>query len=234
MKTEIKCNCGQNQFCRECASQKGIDQSVVDVFEKSQSTTPSHSEETTATKWGYNRVNPATCRIVSPDRTVELIGNFEVKEAKAVCDHINNSYHQLKSENEELKEWKRQQLLVWGKVDDFVRPTCQWGDSVSDEALKRLKEYDELKSENERLKKTHRADNLYNGILKADNFKLQSDNEAKEKRIKELEALIVKCRPYIADQNADNFSDPSAGIFQDNELIEVAKQVEIIYQSTSK
>lgn len=50
--------------------------------------------------------------------------------------------------------------------------------------------YATLKAENERLKKTHRADNLYNKILKADNFKLQSDNEAKDKRIEELEALL--------------------------------------------
>ena len=40
-------------------------------------------------KWGYNRVNPACVRIVSPDRKQEFFFSGEVKDAIKMCDLLN-------------------------------------------------------------------------------------------------------------------------------------------------
>ncbi len=49
----------------------------------------------------------------------------------------------LRKENEELRQWKKEMLLVWDPVDEYVRPKTKLGESVSDTALQMLKQRDE-------------------------------------------------------------------------------------------
>ncbi len=59
---------------------------------------------------------------------------------------------QLEREVIQLREWKRQQLLVeswWKEIDDFIRnhKDSMLGDSVANNAIKFLKERDTIKTE---------------------------------------------------------------------------------------
>lgn len=59
--------------------------------------------------------------------------------------HTDLATKTLQEENRQLLEWKRQQLEVWGPVDDWGQKNVELGKSIQSEVLKTLEDYQQLK-----------------------------------------------------------------------------------------
>lgn len=139
---------------------------------------------------------------------------------------IQTDYDQLR----ELKEWKRQQMLVWDKVDEHIRnhPEVQIGQSISDIALKFLKEREELRAYKEEiensfkfvmdercsknevhctcvpfLKSKIKELQKNNSFLETDNKRLASQGHVTSRKITNKNEIIIGLQKQIAAQEEE-------------------------------
>lgn len=86
---------------------------------------------------------------------VQLAERIMDSFAEQKCKPLLSTVKRLQEENERLKAWKESEMSVWRPLLDYFHnedKLITLGKSISEEALRRSKEYVRLQEENEQLK----------------------------------------------------------------------------------